>query len=100
MPWLVPAVVGVTAATSSGQKVLGLGVAARAQLPWEWATATRSPAPGAPQPEGPLPLCGSAGFGTQQVLEETLELRVPEGFQAAGGPEGGVPERSLGCSWQ
>lgn len=78
--------------------MLGLGVDARAQLPWDCAAATHGPAPAAPG-RGTLPLCGSTGLGTQQVLEETLELRVPGGLQAAGGPEGGVPEWPLGCSW-
>lgn len=51
-----------------------------------------------PWPKGPLPLGGAADLGAQQVLEKALELRVPEGFQAAGGPERGVPEWPLGWS--
>lgn len=55
-------------------------------------------APAAPG-RGALPLRGSAGLGAQQVLQEPLELRVPEGLQAAGRPERGVPERPLRCGW-
>lgn len=55
-------------------------------------------APAAPS-RGALPLRGSAGLGAQQVLQEPLELRVPEGLQAAGRPERGVPERPLRCGW-
>lgn len=55
--------------------------------------------PGPPRPKWPLPLRGSTGRGTQQVLEETLELWVPGGLQAARVPEGDIPQRSFGCSW-
>lgn len=55
--------------------------------------------PGPPRPKRPLPLRGSTGRGTQQVLEETLELWVPGGLQAARVPEGDIPQRSFGCSW-
>lgn len=53
----------------------------------------------APRPKRPLPLRGSTGRGTQQVLEETLELWVPGGLQAARVPEGDIPQWSFGCSW-
>lgn len=38
------------------------------------------------------PLCGAAGLGTKQVAEESLELWVPEGLQAARNLEGDVPK--------
>lgn len=37
------------------------------------------------------PLYGAAGFGTKQVPEQSLELWVLEGLQAAGDPEGDIP---------
>lgn len=83
--WPAPVGWGVTRAVSPGQKAPGSSRVPRGA----WDARQRA-----------LPLHGPAGVGTQQVLEKTLDLRVPEGLQAAGGPDGDIPGRPLRCSLQ